>query len=455
MTLHFSVNPCLQRVWDSYNNIIIIYQSFHMQPFDPHYTPVDIETPTFNVINRMSLLSMDNIFQSLHLDQAKGNLYCSTEQMVPTKALADVRGVEYHRCDSCVTFGALDKDDREDNEKDFAKVLKRSSSFTLSTVSDHFVSLGGISESRSSLQHESSVPCPPSDASYVHNLHLESALDLSLSNDHDFDYDCGLQQLKPDEMNFLSDLEYDSDSHENGDTVLPCGNKELQNLLTLQVGNDCTPHQQMNSVDVVPSLSYPFPTLFPVQEQAEANSHPILLDSHYVSSESGYIQSLGTQLNTKELECLLSESCENLDADLSVNQELKNEEELECLPACTMNQSQEFPMHQFCSDNTESNFLLSDCDSMSDKDSDEEADILVLDEPTHFCCRELDGYIADEHSSEVVPVPHILQGTSFTLYGDEHIQNNTDFHLVSGGAGSSSGYVTNQFISSGVNQQIY
>ena len=355
---------------------------------------MDIEKPSFDTSKRMSLLSMDNIFQRLYLDQAKGNLCYKTEK-IATPKFSTICGGEYDHHDSCVTYNVLDTKLGEYVKKP-AKDEKKIFGFASSEVSCESYLQRNITVSKSN---------PLSNTSCIQNLPSESAVALTLRNkDHAYTYKDDLHGQRTDERGFLAEVVY-------------------------------TCHQG-NSYSLVPIHPNSFSALLLDQRQREINGQAIQLDGEYVSSESGYIQSHSAQLNTNESESLVFEEFENIDIDVSVNQTINKESEQQHANTSLAKQSLISPADI---EYTEANSVWNNSYAPS-SDTDEEVDILVWDEPSTFICQEhKHGY-----TGNVCPAEVVLSTVGLPPSEDVQGPSNTGVHLISDEAPSdfSFGYIT-------------
>lgn len=369
-----------------------IYNSFTylLQTFDPHYTPVDIEKPSFCSTPRMSLLSMD-IFQSLYVAQTNTtNRKLHTEQLSSSKVLPNVCDVQYDRSDSCVTLRVSDKGYIQEVGQASVKVGNRRVSSTSSELSDPFSS----SDSEEINKFSETVGNSPYDSSslpYIQHPSSESVLNVSSSTrELDCDNQGGLLGRNTDE-----ELSFIVPNHRNdvvlGDDV-PCGDFDLQNFADKE--------PELSSIDSLHCLehsstlmqSHPCAALSTDRREKEMENPAVQLDKLYVSSASGYIQSHNPQLAVDKR---FSVQDDESNIHLLTNQ---GENEQQHVQSFAVEHSLESPSCLFATESImslDSNLNL--CDDVHVTSSEEEVDILGLDEPNLVRHQEHLGYITGEH----------------------------------------------------------
>ena len=245
-----------------YNYTIgLLCNLFILQPFDPHYTPVDIEKPSFSPTPRLSLLSVD-MFQTLykartnHIANRNGNLYIDQPSIHPNS--------HYDQSDSSDLRGT------GENGSELSEVS------ILHTVT----SLDDDTLSKICTLSESSYQPLNDSEQYIQHVPLPRKLN-SLKDDYQ------------DNLLGSSDLDY-TDSALVGTREGDASHNRLH-------------FWEQNSLPL--PLSDPFPSL--CADLAEAN--PIQLDKPYISSESGYIQSHDANCSAAQSLCIEEDT--NLDLD--------------------------------------------------------------------------------------------------------------------------------------------
>ena len=234
--------------------IRLLYGLFILQPFDPHYTPVDIEKPSFNPTPRLSLLSVD-MFQNLYMARTNhGNLYIEPPSIHPNI-----------RYDSCSTLDSTGEE--SENERVSSVLSEISIPNAGASLDDNDALYKTCTVSESSYQ--------PPNIQYIQHIPL---LRNSQSLKDDFQDDL--------QGNFSSDLDYaDSAYGISGGDIL------RDNV------SDSLHFWEQSSVPL-PTRSDHFPSL--CADLAETNT--IQLDKAYTSSESGYIQSHDTNCSSLFIE---------------------------------------------------------------------------------------------------------------------------------------------------------
>lgn len=325
-----------------------------LQPFDPHYAPVDIEKPSFSPTPRLSLLSVD-MFQNLYMARTNpltnGNLYTEPPS---------VPNICYDQRDSCSTLDIHGTGEDSGNERISSALSEVSIPHTCTSLDDD-------DDTVCKTVSESSYQSP--NVQYIQHAPL-----LKKSQSLKDDYQDDLQ------ANLLSDLDY-ADSALVGIT-----------------GGDAScddPHfWEQNSVPL-PSLSDHFPSL--CAHFAETNT--VQLDKAYISSESGYIQSHDTNYSTDQ--SLFIEEDTNLDLD-TPNQRLTSEDvELPAqIPLIEEQRPLESPTDLLDNESMKSmDSILNSYDigkNTQTDDSEEEVDVLRLYESDTTNYGEHNGYIEHE-----------------------------------------------------------
>lgn len=393
--------------------MLLLYFFVVSQPFDPHYTPVDIKSPSFIPTNRTSLLSVDNTFQTLCLDPAKGNFYIDN---VSTQiSLLDISG---NHSDSCLKLNGVDKELSEDVEIASINIGNDTVGSTSCEISKPYVPLNGRAFSNTmsiSLLKSDNSSYLPSSTSYVQHQPTENKLELqSLQIIEDVDLDDQEDVLSPrtDIMDIPSELDC---SHpvplNHGFEVQSCESTGTQNF-TLELDNSCSP---VDDLLLVPDLPHPIGG-----QTAQWKGEAVQLDGQYVSSESGYVQS---QYSTNNTECY--EGDEQFDTDLFTDQELTDEDGEQCPQLLAVRQSLGSPTCLFDIEDTAPNVNFKNHDAEQASDTDAEVGMLALYEPNIYCVHygPEESPIPETHS-----IPYTPQRDSCSvgyLPGDMSIPSNS------------------------------
>ena len=424
--------------------IIIIHC---LQPFDPHYTPVDIDKPSYKQSHRMSLLSVEGIFQSLYVDQAKGrNLY--SDKVLRPPVLSDIYGTQH-------SHSNLGKKLDDNADPAYVKItINKKNTSSMDSQSTNSMQ-GTDTTSKNSLDSEVSESRPSSTTTYVRNSFVETEHNLlqkqenceyefhaSLEDDYSLRSDFDNQDALPP-LRTIGDVPYpfpcegaspllhppavtmhsvNSSSENKLNLSLRTADGNYDRLLksndeseflscedhsdslyttTFQPSGCIEPHLRMpNPISTVPILPNPFASLSSEHRNKNVeteNQESIQLDSQYVSSESGYIQSRSTctEVPAVDLGCFLTDVEDMLDGDVLVEGEDK-------LQSSSMRQSLESPALLSNIRDSSTNISVSDSSGLDKAASvsDEEVDMLTLDEPlASSCCNEHCGYIADDYTA--------------------------------------------------------
>lgn len=336
---------------------------------------------------------MDNMFQTLCLDPPKGHLYI--DNVSTRKSPLDIFG---NHSNSCVTLNAADRELNEDVESASINIGKDSIGSVSRDISKPYVPLNGenlraFSNAVSiSLLKSDGSSYLPSSSSHVQHQPTENKPHLqSLPNKGDVDFDDHDDLLSPrtDIMDFPGELDC---SHpfplSHGFEVQSCETIGTQNF-TFELDNSSSPEE--DDLMLVPDLPHSISG-----QSASWKDDAVQLDSHYVSSESGYVQSRNAQFSTDNTECLFDERDEHLDTDLFTNHELTEEDGEQCTQLLAVGQSLAPPTCLFDTEDTTPSVNLETCDTEQASDSGKEVDMLTLHEPNIYCYQDHKDYIAEE-----------------------------------------------------------
>ena len=230
---------------------ILAYSVIHfLQPFDPHYAPVDIEKPSFNPTPRLSLLSVD-MFQNLYMARTNN----ITNGNMHIEPLAVPPNIHYDSSDSLDT---PDAGEESGNERSSSALSEVSIPHTRTFLDDDDTLCKTVSDSS----------CQSSSVQYIQNVPL-----LRRPQSLKDDYQDTLQ------INVLNNLDYT----DSGLVGIRGGDASCDSLHFWE--HNSAPLPSHSDLDPFSSLC------------AETT---VQLDKAYVSSESGYIQSHDTNYSTAQ-----------------------------------------------------------------------------------------------------------------------------------------------------------
>ena len=343
--------------------------------------------------------------------------------------------------DSCVTLSALDKEFSDDSGNTSVSIRKVSKSSMASEIFKPYVSLNGEEASNvgsvSAVKKGGSSDLPSTEL-YCQQTPPECELELDLSlngEDYDFCYQKNVLGVETDETNFQSKFDC---SHsvpcDCRDKNESCESTEAQNF---EFDSNCNPQHN------VLTLPHPIAAQSAQWQERETKDQAIQLDDKYVSSESGYIQSHDTRFSASETECLFYEED---DTDLFTNQEIPEEGERQCTPVKQLLK----PLTDV--EDSMAGSSVDDGNVEQYSSSDEEVDLLVVDEPNVYQYRDIHhlDYVAGEGAvAETVLFPCDSRADSMDyLSGSGDVQHPCSI-IGSGYTPSdvSSGYITTSSVS--------